>query len=144
MRTAGIIMGYSLAKRTLMDIIIQSLGFTAGDTLETFIREKLNALKSDNVIRANVTLYKGPDSTPENDYCEIRLEVPGNDPFVKKHSQYFETSVSECVEVLTQKLQKLKDKQVEARKAESAVIQDAMLAGEDDNEQDVELEDVVK
>ncbi len=127
-----------------MDIIIQSLGFTASDALDTFIREKVQSLKSDDIIRANVTLFKGPDSDPENDYCEIRLEVPGNDHFVKKHSQYFETSVSECVEVLTQMLQKTKDKHVEARKAESVVIQDALLQGEDDNEEDVELEDVVK
>lgn len=41
-----------------MDIIIQSPGFNAGES----------------------------------------LEVPGNDLFVKKNSQYFETSVSECVD----------------------------------------------
>lgn len=92
-----------------MDIIIQSLGFKAGEALENFIREKISALKSDYIVRANVTLFKGPDSNPENNYCEIRLEVPGNDHFVKKSSQYFETSVSECVDVLTQMIKKAKD-----------------------------------
>ncbi len=128
-----------------MDIIIQSLGFQAGDTLENFIREKLHTLKSGDIVRANVTLYKGPDSNPDNSYCEIRLEIPGNDPFVKKHSPYFETSVSECVEVLTQKLQKHKSKIIDSRKAETLLIQDKINeAGEDAPDADVELEDVVK
>ncbi len=125
-----------------MDIIIQSLGFKAGETLESFTREKINALKSDDIVRAQVTFYKGPAGNPENDYCEIRLEVPGNDHFVKKHSQYFETSVTECVEVLTHMIQKTKDKQVANRQAEATVIQDALMEGEDGD--DVELEDIVK
>ena len=91
-----------------MDIIIQSLGFNAGESLENFIREKVNTLKSDNIVRANVTLYKGPSGNPESDYCEIRLEVPGNDLFVKKNSQYFESSINECVEVCRYRLIKIK------------------------------------
>lgn len=126
-----------------MDIIIQSLGFKAGDALESFIREKVSGLKSDNIVRANVMLYKGPSGNPESDYCEIRLEVPGNDPFVKKHSPYFETSVSECVEVLSQMLKKAKERQVDSRQAEAEVIQDALLQSTETDD-DVELEDVVK
>lgn len=127
-----------------MEIIIQSLGFKAGDSLETFVKDKLNALKSDRIVSATVTLYKGPDSNPDSNYCEIRLEAPGNDPFVKKNGAHFETAVSECVDVLTQMLQKSKNKEADARRAESAVIQDALLVGEDDTDTDTELEDVVK
>ncbi|MBC8032616.1 MAG: hypothetical protein H7Y03_00610, partial [Chitinophagaceae bacterium] len=77
--------------------------------------------------------------------CEIRLEIPGNDPFVKKHSPYFETSVSECVEVLTQMLQKHKRKIIDSRKAETLLIQDKINeAGENAPDADVELEDIVK
>ncbi len=122
-----------------MDVIIQSLGFTAGEGLEGFIKEKLQVLKSDKIIRANVTLYKGPESSAESDYCEIRLEVPGNDPFVKKHSPYFETSVTECIDVLHKIINKNKDKQIDRRQAEATEIQDALM--EDD---DVDLEDVVR
>ena len=126
-----------------MDIIIQSLGFNAGESLESFISGKVSTLKSDDIIRANVTLYKGPSSNPEADYCEIRLEVPGNDLFVKKHSQFFETSVSECVDVLALQVKKNKEKYVDARKADANTIHDELLkAGEDD--EDIELEDVVK
>lgn len=93
-----------------MDIIIQSLGFTTGETLENFIREKIKNLKSDGIVRANVTLFKGPAGNPENDYCEIRLEVPGNDLFVKRNSPYFETSVTECTDILHLSLKKVKEK----------------------------------
>ncbi len=125
-----------------MDIIIQSLGFKASDALENFIREKLGGLKNDDIVRANVTLYKGAAGDPESDHCEIRLEVPGNDHFVKKHSQYFETAVNECVEVLTQALKKVKDKQIDSKQADATAIQDALNEATDND--DVELEDVVK
>lgn len=123
-----------------MDIIIQSLGFKAGDTLEIFINEKLNTLKSDHIVRANVTLFKGHDNIAENNYCEIRLEVPGNDHFVKKHSIYFETAVSECVAVLAQQISKAKDKHT-SKQADATMIQDSLA---ETNEGDVELEDVIK
>ncbi|MES2648042.1 MAG: HPF/RaiA family ribosome-associated protein [Bacteroidota bacterium] len=126
-----------------MDIIIQSLGFNAGESLERFIREKVSGLKSDAIVRANVTLFLGPPTTPENNYCEIRLEVPGNDHFVKKQSQYFETSVSECVDVLTQMIKKNRDKNMDRRHVEAIAIQDAALEASD-AETEPELEDVVK
>jgi putative sigma-54 modulation protein len=113
-----------------MDIIIQSLGFTAGQSLEQFIREKLQQLNSGTVIRARVTLYKGPEGNPDGDYGEIRLEVPGNDLYVKKRSAHFETSVSECVEVLSQQLQKAKEKD-NNRQANASIIQDEMMQEED-------------
>ncbi len=126
-----------------MDIIIQSLGFKAGETLEAFIREKVSGFKNDHIVRANVTLFMGANNDPENNYCEIRLEVPGNDHFIKKRSQYFETSVSECVDVLAQMLNKNKDIQVDRRQAKAIEVQDALLQGETDNDE-IELEDVVK
>ena len=126
-----------------MDIIIQSLGFKAGETLEQFIKEKITALKSDNIIRANVTLFMGPDKNPENNYCEIRLEVPGNDHFVKKNGHYFEISVNECVDVLTQMINKTKDMHTDRRHAKTIKVQDALLTNEL-NDDEVELEDVIK
>jgi putative sigma-54 modulation protein len=125
-----------------MDIIIQSLGFTAGESLENFINEKLNSLNYDKIIRANVTLYLGPNNATENNYCEIRLEVPGNDPFVKRKSPYFETAVTECVDVLNETLSRSRSKQTDRRQVDSAAIQDAIIQMEKD--MDPDLEDVVK
>lgn len=100
-----------------MDIIIQSLGFKASEHLEDLVREKLNkiVIESDKVIRANVTLYAASESNPQNNVCEIRLEVPGNDHFVKKISDIFEKSITECTEALQKIMRKTKDKNITGR-----------------------------
>lgn len=99
-----------------MDIIIQSLGFKASTHLEDYVREKLNKLTPDEgIIRANVTLFQGPDKAIKNDYCEIRLEVPGNDLFAKKSNPEFEVAIDDTVNTLQSMLRKAKDKQVDRR-----------------------------
>ncbi len=127
-----------------MDIIIQSLGFKAGETLEGFVNEKVNTLKNDSIIRADVTLYKGPASETNSDYCEIRLEMPGNDPFVKRHGAHFESAVAECVDALSEILNRAKSQDIKRRQADAISIQDALTEGEDGDDTEVELEDVVK
>lgn len=101
-----------------MDIIIQSLGFKASIDLEAFIQKKLGKLTpNDNIVRANVTLFQGSDNNPTNNYCEIRLEVPGNDHFVKKSSDVFEKSVVEAVDTLQKMLHKTKEKELSRRQS---------------------------
>lgn len=110
-----------------MDIIIQSLGFKASADLEALIYEKLGKLTpNDNIVRANVTLYKAADSIPQNNYCEIRLEVPGNDHFVKKSSEMFEQSVIEVVNTLQKMLHKAKEKQASRKHDNSITIEDGL------------------
>lgn len=101
-----------------MDIIIQSLGFKASENLETFIKERLEKIEqgNDKIVRANVTLFKG-SGTNNDSYCEIRLEVPGNDPFVKKSNEVFETAIVEAVDTLQKMLRKSRDKEVDRRHA---------------------------
>lgn len=99
-----------------MDVIVQSLGFKASNDLESRVREKLENLKSaDTVVRANVTLYQGPDRNVQNDYCEIRLEVPGPDVFAKRSSADFEQAIDETVDALQIQLRKMRDKQTDKR-----------------------------
>lgn len=103
-----------------MDIIIQSLGFKAGESLESYVREKLGKLTpNDHIVRANVTLFLGPDRATPNTYCEIRLEVPGNDLFIKENSPEFEQSVDEAVNKLQGMLRKAKEKETDRRQAKS-------------------------
>lgn len=124
-----------------MNIIIQSLGFKASDNLETLITEKLNRLNSDSISSATVTLYKGADAA-QGDYCEIRFDMPGNDPFVKRQDTHFETAFHQCVEVLKKRLQEQKEKHIRERQASSEKIQDAINEAETDL--DPSLEDLVK
>ena len=104
-----------------MDIIIQSLGFTASGDLENFVREKLDKLdKEADVIRANVTLVIGSDANPEKYFCEIRLEVPGNDPFVKRSSDSFEKAIADAAETIQKNLRKAREKQIDRNQGSPA------------------------
>lgn len=98
-----------------MDIIIQSLGFKAGEGLESYVREKLSKLTPyDHIVRANVTLFVGADKNIPDTFCEIRLEVPGNDLFVKESAKDdFEQAVDTTVNKLQNILRKQKEKQVD-------------------------------
>lgn len=98
-----------------MDVIIQSLGFKAGDNLENYAREKLNRLTpNDHIVRANVTLYFGAGKNTPDTFCEIRLEVPGNDLFVKESTQNdFEQAIDTSVNKLQEMIRKQKEKQVD-------------------------------
>jgi putative sigma-54 modulation protein len=99
-----------------MDIIIQSQGFTAGEQLEGFVREKVSKLATydPSIIRADVILKKDHASNIDGNVCEIRLEVPGYDDFVKKVSSEYETSVMEAVDTLQTMVQKRRSKQTSA------------------------------
>ena|SRR5690606_10830384 len=103
-----------LTKIADMDIIIQSLGFRAGEGLEGFVREKIGKLDKDaKIIRANVVLFLGPDSTPEKYYCETRLEIPGNDVFVKKNEDSFEKAIVAVSDTLQNTLKRVKGKLID-------------------------------
>lgn len=104
-----------------MDIILQSLGFKHSAGLEKYVQEKLDKLSpADKIIRANVTLFQGPDRATPNDYCEIRLEVPGPDIFVKEQSQTFEQAIDECVNKLQGILRKQKEKMIDSHRKPGA------------------------
>lgn len=93
-----------------MDIIIQSLGFTAGAELEEYIKEKLDKINrmDDNIIRARVTLQKGQEAI-DNHHCDIRLEIPGNDLYVKKSAGSYRSASLETIEALQKIIRRSKD-----------------------------------
>lgn len=94
-----------------MDVIIQSIGFTAGAELEGYISEKLVKLNklSDGIIRARVKLHEGQEAT-DNKICDIRLEVPGHDHLVSKPGNSYETAVLNAIDTLQVMLRRAKDK----------------------------------
>jgi len=110
-----------------MKVIVQSLGFKASSSLDSFIHEKLKSIKYEKLIGANVVLHKGGENFPDNNFCEIRLEIPGNDVFAKRHSLHFETAISSCIDALNESLKRLKSKQIHKRQAHSMAIRDEII-----------------
>jgi putative sigma-54 modulation protein len=98
-----------------MKVNIQSLGFKAGEELEAYIKRKLGKLTpNDHITGANVVLFLGPDRATQVHYCEIRLEVPGNDHFVKEGADDFYQAADSTINKLQGMLRKAKEKQVDA------------------------------
>lgn len=98
-----------------MKTTIQSLGFKAGEELESYIKEKLeNLTPNDHIVSVTVTLFLGPDKATREHFCEIRLEVPGNDPFVKESAADFYQAADATIHKLQGILRKTKEKQLDA------------------------------
>lgn len=100
-----------------MDIIIESPGIQTGQSLEQHITEKLAKLHpSDHIIRANVTLFSGPERSTPNAYCEIRLEIPGNDLFVKSAGNDFYEASDAAIATLQEQLRRAKEKMIDSQR----------------------------
>lgn len=92
-----------------MTVNIQSLRFKASDNLQAHVQDKVQKLfgVNDKIIRADVTLFED-GGAPANQYCEIRLLVPGHDHIVKKGAPTFEKAVADAVSALQKVLRRNK------------------------------------
>ena len=94
-----------------MSIKIQSIDFKATDELLEFVNEKVGKLfgMTNDIIRADVTMFLESKGNLENKSCRIQLLIPGNDHVVEKNTTSFEASVLECVDVLQKLIRRAKD-----------------------------------
>lgn len=95
-----------------MEIKINAVRFDIDQKLVDFINKKVGKLDRfyDSILAAEVFLRVEKLQAEENKIAEIRLEIPGNDLFVKKQTNTFEESVSQAVDALTRSLSKTKEK----------------------------------
>lgn len=95
-----------------MEVIIQSIDFTAGEELESYVKEKMQKLDrlDDKVIRARVKLEKGQGNT-NNHLCDVRIEVPGNDHIVKKSGNSYQEALLVAIDTLQDVMRRSKEKQ---------------------------------
>lgn len=95
-----------------MTVKIQSVHFDADKKLLDFIEERAAKLNHyyDGIISSEVILRIDKSSNQENKTAEIKLIVPGNDLFVKKHGKSFEESVDHCIDALKVQIEKHKVK----------------------------------
>jgi putative sigma-54 modulation protein len=93
-----------------MNINIQSVHFKASEDLQNHVQDKLRKVFEHNnkIIRADVTLFEDGNGVT-NQYCEIRLVIPGDDHIAKKGAVTYEKAVIDTVETL-QKIMRRKKK----------------------------------
>jgi putative sigma-54 modulation protein len=95
-----------------MKINIQSIHFSPSQSLNGYVTEKVKKLSHlyDRIESAEVSLKLDKSSTIENNVCEIKVGVPGNDLFASRQCKTFEQAATETVEALSHQIEKMKTK----------------------------------
>jgi putative sigma-54 modulation protein len=95
-----------------MKINIQSIDCSPRQDLLDLVNEKLNkvSLFSDRILEGKVILRVEKSEKRDNKVVEVRLVIPGNDLFVKKHTESFEESVQKVFDVLQREIKDWKEK----------------------------------
>ena len=95
-------------ERNYMKTTIQSLHFTPVEKLNDFLTEKLNELEQAYpAIKTGIACLK-LDKTEkvDNKICEIKIEIPGYNLYVKKQLPTFEEAIEQAVEALEKEISK--------------------------------------
>ena len=62
------------------------------------------------LLQSDVTLFTDDGKNTDNKFCEIRLNVPGYDDFVKKNGESYEAATLDAVDTLQKILRRKKDR----------------------------------
>jgi putative sigma-54 modulation protein len=95
-----------------MDIQIQSIHFTADRKLINFIEDKVNKLTLyyDGIISGEIFLRLDKSAQSTNKVAEIKLNVPGNDLYVKRQCKTFEEAIDTGVMAISKQVKRHKEK----------------------------------
>ncbi len=91
---------------------IQTVGFSADETLTGYVKEKASGLTKyfENIVGIEVYLKLDYNDKQENKVAEIKLNIPGNDIFADTRSDSFEGAINQSCEKLKAQIRKLKTK----------------------------------
>lgn len=93
-----------------MNIRIQSVKFDADSKLLEFVEKKVGKVEKfhDHIIDAEVTLSLLPDNL--NKEVKVKIHLPGEELLVRRNSKTFEDAVVDCVDVIKEKIVRMKEK----------------------------------
>src|SRR5919107_1280023 len=95
-----------------MKLQIQSVHFTADQTLLDFIQKKLDKLDTfyDKIVSGEVILRVQKPEAQNNKMVEVKLFVPGATLFCKEEANSFETGTDSAYEDMKKQLIRYKEK----------------------------------
>lgn len=107
-----------------MEIQIQSIHFKADQKLIAFINEKVGKLSQyfEGILSSEIFLRLDKADNSANKVAEIKLNVPGNEIYVKRQCKTFEEAVDISIEVLARQIKKYKQKIQANKHAEFARV----------------------
>lgn len=93
-----------------MEIRVQSIKFDADQKLLDFAEKKVSKLSKfhDGIIETEVTMSLLSDHANKN--VKLHVRIPGNDIIVERHADTFEDAIVDCVDILKDKLVRVKEK----------------------------------
>ena len=97
-----------------MKVRMHSVHFDADQKLLDFIQKKMDKLETfyDRIIDGEVYLRVEKSDVNENKMVDIKVNIPGNQLFVKEQDKSFEVATDAAVEGLRRQLKKHKEKQM--------------------------------
>ena len=97
-----------------MKLQIHSIRFDADENPIEIIKKKLFKLETfyDRIIDGEVFLRIENDESRINKIVEIKLNIPGDQLFVKERERSFEIGANEATEALRRQIKKFKEKQI--------------------------------
>ena len=100
-----------------MKVQIHSIKFDADEKLIKYINKKLEKLEKfySKVTDVEVML-KLTNTNPDNKTVEVKVNVPGEQIFVKEKSSTFEAATDTATDILKRQLKKFKDKLTKPKK----------------------------
>ena len=95
-----------------MEIQIKTLKFDADQKLVDFVEKKVSKLSRfhDGAGTAEVTL----SLQKEGKSAKLQIHVPGEQMVIERSSKTFEDAITECVDLMKEKLTRAKEKRNEA------------------------------
>ncbi|MGB3588131.1 MAG: HPF/RaiA family ribosome-associated protein [Tunicatimonas sp.] len=96
-----------------MKLQMHAVHFDADAKLIDFIQRKVDKLEAiyERVVDGEVFLKLENGEAVDNKVVEIKLNIPGNQLFVKEQNESFEAAADQAVEVMRRQLKKHKEKQ---------------------------------
>ncbi|MET2985649.1 HPF/RaiA family ribosome-associated protein [Aureibaculum conchae] len=93
-----------------MEVIVQFVKMPTSETMETFVRERLEKLekKYDWIIKADVFYKLENDPTGKGKICDIRLSLPGPRIFATSDEKSWEAATDETIRDIEKQLKKRK------------------------------------
>lgn len=95
-----------------MKLQMHAVHFDADPRLVDFIQKKASKLETfyDRIIDGEVFLKQENGGATDNKVVEIRLNIPGNQLFVKEQAESFEAATDSAVSALKKQIRKHKEK----------------------------------
>ena len=108
-----------------MKILFQASEFKPTKKTINYAHKKVATLDKfhDRIIEAHVRLRKIKTSRPDDKACELKVSIPGNDPYVSKRGFTFEESINKAVEAMKRRIDDRKSKPVKVRQSTGKVLQ---------------------